>query len=162
MAQFDDTFNQERLAEIRREEEESLIKSLSLQYGIPYIDLRGVTLDPDAIKLLPEQTAHDGKMVIFEAVRKRVSVAMRNPNNPAAKIVLERLASEGKEVTPYMTSTNSLEHAWERYKDQKNTEAVKHGVLDIDIDNIAGQIEKFKTPADVTDQFCANRERLYV
>lgn len=149
MTRFDNTFNDDRLAELRRQEEENLIKSLSLQYGIQYIDLRGITLDPEAIKVIPENEALEAKVVVFEKTRKRISVAMRNPNNPAAKALIEKLTTDGFEITTYMTSTVSLEHAWERYKDQKTTTAVKHGALDIDTDNIASQVAKFKTPADV-------------
>jgi type II secretory ATPase GspE/PulE/Tfp pilus assembly ATPase PilB-like protein len=151
MQKFDDTFDADRLAELRRHEEETLIKALSLQYGIQYIDLRGITLDPEAIKVLSEQTAQDGKMVVFEQIRKRISVAIRNPNNPQTKQILQDLTKNGFEITTYMTSTISLEHAWERYKDQKNTVAVKHGALDIDTDNIAAQVAKFKTPEDVAE-----------
>ncbi len=151
MPKFDDTFDADRLAELRRQEEETLIKSLSLQYGIQYIDLRGITLNPEAIKVLPEQAAQEGKMVVFEKVRKRVSIAIRNPNNPQTQKTLQRLTNDGYEITTYMTSTISLEHAWERYKDQKNTVAVKHGALDIDTDNIAAQVAKFKKPEDVAE-----------
>lgn len=151
MQKFDDTFDATRLAELRRHEEETLIKALSLQYGIQYIDLRGITLNPDAIKVIDEQTAHDGMLVVFEQIRKRLSVAIRNPNNPNTKVILEKLAADGHEITTYMTSTVSLEHAWERYKDQKNTVATKRGALDIDTNNIADQVAKFKTPEDVQE-----------
>jgi type II secretory ATPase GspE/PulE/Tfp pilus assembly ATPase PilB-like protein len=48
-----------------------------------------------------------------------------------------------------MTSTSSLEHGWDRYHDQKNTVAVKRGILDIDTDRIADQMKTFKTPETV-------------
>lgn len=151
MTQFDDTFSADRMDEIRRKEEDHLIKDLALQYGYQYVDLRGITLNPSAIKLLPEEEARAGNMIIFETVRKRVSVAIRNPNNPATKATLESLKEQGYEPTIHMTSSSSLEHGWERYKDQKNTTATKHGVLDIDTDNIAEQIKKFKTPEAVAE-----------
>lgn len=149
MRKFDDTFDTDRLTELRRQEEETLIKSLALQYAIPYIDLRGITLNPEAIKVLSEAEAEDGKMVVFEQIRKRISVAIRNPNNRQTQQILKNLDSDGYEITTYMTSTISLEHAWERYKDQKSTTAVKHGALDIDTDNIAKQVATFKQPEDV-------------
>lgn len=153
MPKFDDIFNDDKLNELRRKEEEGLIKALALQYGIQYIDLRGVTLNPEAIKTLSEQTSRDGNMVVFEKVRKRVSVAIRNPNNPNTIQSLQTLETEGYEVTTYMTSSVSLEHAWDRFKDQKHTTAVKHGALDIDTDNIAQQVAAFKTPTDVAEHF---------
>ena len=150
MTQFDDRFSGGKMEEIRRKEEESLIKALAVQHGLSFIDLRGITLNPDAIIILPEQEAKGGNMLVFETVRKRISVAIRNPNNPNTKKTLESLREQGYEPTVYMTSTTSLEHGWDRYHDQKNTVAVKQGVLDIDTDNIGEQIKKFKTPEDVS------------
>ncbi len=146
MTHFDDTFNDERMDELRRKEEDHLIQALARQYGLEFIDLRGITLNPDAIKLLPEEEAKKGNMIIFEATRKRISVAIRNPNNPNTKRILASLTEKGLEPTVYMTSTTSLEHGWERYHDQRNTVATKRGVLDIDTDNIDKQIATFKTP----------------
>ncbi|MFT7507641.1 MAG: type II secretory ATPase GspE/PulE/Tfp pilus assembly ATPase PilB-like protein [Acidimicrobiales bacterium] len=151
MKQFDDTFDAARMDEIRRKEEDNLIKSLAIQYGYDHIDLRGATIDPAAIKLVPEQEAHTGNLVVFTTVRKRLSIAIRNPNNPDTQNTLRSLREKGYEVTIFMTSTTSLEHAWQRYHDQKNTTAVKHGVLDIDTDNIAQQIKKFRTPESVAE-----------
>ncbi len=149
MQKFDDKFDDKAMDEIRSKEEDSLIKSLAVQYGLQYIDLRGITLNPDAIKILSEKEAIEGNMIVFEKVRKRISVAIRNPNNPKTKELLERLQTEGYELTVYMTSSTSLEHGWERYHDQKNTTAVKHGILDIDTDAIGDLIKTFKTPEDV-------------
>ncbi len=149
MTHFDDTFDDKRLAALYKQEEESLIKELSLKYSLKYIDLRGLTLNPEAIKILPEAKAREGKMVIFDKTRKRLSVAIRNPNNPKTKTVLKELKDAGYETTIYMTSTLSLEHAWQRYKDQKHTVATKKGALDIDTENIAAQVSTFKTPQSV-------------
>jgi len=157
MTKFDDTFTDERMNEIRRKEEEHLIKDLAVQYGLEFVDLRGITLNPDAIKLLPEKDAHAGNMIIFETTRKRISVAIRNPNNPSTQAAIDSLKEQGYEPTLYMTSTTSLEHGWERYHDQRHAVASKHGVLDIDTDAIAKQITKFKTPEAVSDHILSIR-----
>ncbi|MFM2381903.1 MAG: type pilus assembly ATPase PilB, type pilus assembly protein PilB, partial [Candidatus Parcubacteria bacterium] len=151
MAQFDDTFNAEKMEEIRRSEEESLIKELALQNGYGYIDLRGVTINPSALFLIPEEEARKNNTVAFETIRKRVSVAVRNPNNEDTKVGIAALESQGYSVTVFMTGTASLEHGFGRYGDQKNTQAVVSGVLDINADNITAQIKKFKNPKMVAD-----------
>ena len=149
MPQFDDNIDNERFLEIRRQEEDNLIKTLASQYGYSYADLRGITINPDALKLLTEETARAAQAVIFEKNRNHISIAIRNPNNPNTQQLLKDLAGKGIEATIFMTSTSSLEHGWERYHDQKSSTAVKHGVLDIDTDRIAEQVKTFKTPEDV-------------
>lgn len=153
MPQFDNSLDGERLAEIRRKEEENLIKSLAVQYGYSYVDLRGVTINPDALKLIPEDTARPAKAVIFEHNRNRISIAIRNPNNPNTHALLESLRHQGLEPTIFMTSTSSLEHGWERYHDQKKSVAQKRGILDIDTDQISAQMHSYTTPEAVRAHF---------
>lgn len=151
MPQFDDTFSGERLDEIRRKEEESLIKALAAQSGFEYIDLRGITINPTALFLISEEEARKGEIVPFETIRMRISVAVRNPNKYETRLAIESLQARGYTVTVFMTSLASLEHGWSRYQDQKNTEAVTHGVLDIDSQNVSNQALRFKTPEAVAE-----------
>lgn len=157
MAQFDDTFSSDRMDEIRRKEEEHLISALATQNGFGYIDLRGVTINPAALLIIPEEEARESGIVAFETIRKRISVAVRNPNKVATKQAIAHLESRGYTVTIFMTSTASMQHGWERYNDQKNTSAVVYGVMDINAENITAQIQKFKTPEDVANHISQTR-----
>lgn len=149
MPEFDDTFSDMRMQELRNTEEEQLIHALANQKGYGFIDLRGITINPVALLAIPEEQARNGGIVGFETVRKRISVAVRNPDAAETKAVLHALEAQGYTVTIFMTPTASLEHGWARYNDQKNTQATVHGVLDINADNITAQIHTFKTPQDV-------------
>lgn len=137
MRQFDDRFFETtRMETLRQNEEESLIESLSAQYGHPYINLRGITINPAALLKIEETTAKAANVVAFEIHNKKLSVAIRNPNNPATKELLANLENDWQ-LQIYMCSNQSLEHAWLRYQDQNKTKAVKKGVLDIDPEEIA-------------------------
>ena len=151
MPQFDETFSQEKMDEMKAHEEESLIRALSIRYGHQYVNLRGVTINPDALKLVPEDVARTANIAVFEKQNKKLSVAIRNPNNPATKTALEELSNQGYTLQVFMTSTLSLEHGFKRYQDQKNTEMVQRGILDINPENIAKQLPLFKTIEYVAD-----------
>lgn len=145
MRKFDDRLeNSKRLSELRIDEEESLIKSLAQQHGLTYIDLQGISINPAALQLIPESEARTAYIVAFELQYKKLSVAVRNPNNPETKKILAFL-SENWKVVVYMCSTKSLEHAWTRYEDRKKTKAVKKGVLDIDAQMIKDLSVKLTT-----------------
>lgn len=151
MPKFDDTFSEERMNEIRRKEEDHLISALAAQKGYGYIDLRGVTINPKALFLISEKDARAGSIVGFETVRKRISVAVRNPDDPTTKEALDTLEGKGYTPTIFMTSTGSLEHGWKRYKDQNATSATIYGVLDINPEHIESQIQKFKSIESVAE-----------
>jgi len=157
MVQFDDTYDAERIGEIRRAEEESLMQQLAVQYGLQYISLPGITINPDAMQLVLEKDARAAKAVAFERAHKALNVAIHNPNRPETKALLQRLTQDGFKITTYMCSTASLEHAWKRYDDQKNTTAVKRGVLDINPDVIDALMKKFRVADDVSEHILSIR-----
>jgi len=151
MPKFDETFSPDRMAEIRRKEEESLIHSLATQYGMQYVNLRGIAISPTALSVIDEETARGANLAAFEAVRKKLSVAVRNPYDKKTNEVLESLKKAGYLLSVVMTTKDSLEHAWARYKDRVNTSEVKRGVLDIDERNIEAKSKTFKMPVDVAN-----------
>lgn len=151
MVQINDSIGKDRMAELRRKEEESLIRELAAKYGVQYVDLRGITINPEAILLIPEDTARSSNIAAFELTRKQLSVAIRNPNNQASLEVIKSLEQKGYTVTIYMTSTAGLEHAWSRYADQVSSVATKKGVLDIDpdiIESLSSQLQSISHVAE--------------
>lgn len=149
MPKFDDhILESKRFKEHRQSEEENLIRSLGKQYGLPYVNLQGVSINPEALVLVPEAEARAGGIVAFEKQNRLLSVAIRNPNDPAGQAVIERLKANWQ-VSIYMCSNASLEHAWKRYADQKSSSAVKKGILDIDSDEIIRLSTAFKTSEEV-------------
>ncbi len=133
---FDDhILESKQYLEYRQTEEENLIQALGRQHGLPYVNLRGVSINPEALMLITEDEARQANIVAFEKQGRLLSAAIRNPNDPATKVVLDRL-KDAWQLTIYMCSSASLEHAWKRYGDQRATAAVKKGILDIDSDEI--------------------------
>lgn len=150
MVQFDDTYNAAKMASLRKNEEEHLLQQLAAQYGYSYVSLPGITINPEALLTITEDEAHEAKAAGFELKNKQLSIAIRNPNNPATTALIEKLKAAGWKLTIMMCSTASLEHAWARYEDQKQSVATRQGVLDIDPDAIAALIKKLKALEDVS------------
>lgn len=149
MQQFDDTFNAERMAEIRRQQEERLLQTLATKAGYQYVNLRGIPINMEALPLLTLEEAKEAEMIVFEQHRSRLSVATHNPNKPETKAVLDRLKAKKYTLNVFMTSQYSLEHGWKRYADLRNSTATKRGVLDIDTDNIAKLMQDLTAPEQV-------------
>ncbi len=157
MVQFDDSFSQKKLDALRLQEEEDLLRALAAQYGYEFIDLRGTYINPSALRLVDESIARNANVLAFELNRKTISLAIRNPNDQKTKAAVQQLIDQGYEVRIFMTSSASLEHGWQRYADQKATTAVKHGALDIDTENITAQMQKLKTPENVSEYILSIR-----
>lgn len=158
MPKFDEhILESKRYQEFRQGEEENLIRSLSKQHGYTYVDLHGISIDPEALVLIEENRAREAGAVAFEKHNQKLSLAIQNPNNQKTKELMAELEKSWA-LSIFMCSAASLEHAWERYKDQRSTAAVKKGILDIDpveieklqkavksVEEVKAKVEEIKT-----------------
>ncbi|PJC56028.1 hypothetical protein CO026_02510 [Candidatus Kaiserbacteria bacterium CG_4_9_14_0_2_um_filter_41_32] len=150
MKKFDDSGLHTQMSDLRQREEENLMQSLALQYGYKYINLRGYTINPEALMKIPEPKSRAGQVVAFELNRRLLSVAIHTHRDQKTKQLLEELEAEGFELLIYLCSTASLEHGYSRYADQKNATAVKKGVLDINPEDILKSTKSISNPEDVS------------
>jgi type IV pilus assembly protein PilB len=151
MDQFHDEDTKTRLADLRKRGEEDLMQTLAPSYGLTYIDLRGITINPEALMKVPEVKARQHRVVAFALMRQNLSVAITSPQDAGTMNLLEELKRAGFTLTVYLVSGSSIEHGLARYADQKMTTASKKGVLDINTDEITKTAGIIKTIGDVHD-----------
>lgn len=148
MAQFaDEELRDTRVAELYRREEEDLAKILSRKYQIPYADLSRITIDTDGLRTLEEEEARSAKVAVFDLIGKRVRVAMLAPGREDTQKIVKKLEDKGLIVEPFMVSTQSLNRAWERYKEISYASNTKEGMLEIsskDIENFINEVHKIE------------------
>lgn len=150
MPRFDDI--SKKVTELHHEEEEALIKTLSVKYGHQYINLFGVAINTEALRLISEEAARIAECAIFARAGTKLSVALRNPNKREAQALIESLESRHFSIITYMASTASLEHVWERYHDVVHTTASEHGAVGITAEEIARMASTLRTVKDVTSR----------
>ncbi|MEY2641178.1 MAG: type pilus assembly ATPase PilB, type pilus assembly protein PilB [Candidatus Parcubacteria bacterium] len=141
----DEELRDERLAELHRKEEEQLAQILAEKYQIPYADLTRLTIDTDGLRIIPEEDARKAKLAIFDLIGQRVRVALLAPGREDTQSILKDLETRGYIIEPFMVSTQSLERAWERYKEISFASVTKEGTLDIssqDIETFINQVHK--------------------
>lgn len=147
-----DSSTDQKLAELRRKEEEELAAILSQKYGATYIDLSRVTINSEAIRIIPEAVARDASVAAFDIVGKKISLAMRSPANDKVQTLKADLTKQGYTFVDFMVSAASLDAAWSRYKDLSFATKTKEGVIDISSDDLARTIEQIHTTTDIAAQ----------
>jgi len=157
MNQFKDAETNAQLSFLRVQAEERVMQSLAPKYGIEYIDLRGYTINPEAVALIPEAVSREHSMVAFDKKNTTVLVAVTKPEDATMRRYLTALEARGLTCKLYLCSTASLTHAQKRYNDIKNTTATKKGVLDINPEVILTFSKSIKTIEDVADQLTTVR-----
>lgn len=147
MPVFDEKEQDRRLAFLRRQEEEELARILSQKYGLTYLDLSLVAISSESLKLLPESEARAAQIAPFGRVGKKLSVAVRLPEDPKTKEALQKLTDLGYIITIFMVSEESLKRAWERYGDLSYATESKAGVFEISsasVEDLMGKVESVK------------------
>src|SRR3989339_1463859 len=99
MALLNDDKNKEQMESMRKSEAEDLAKLLSQKYNLPYLDLSRMTIDIDALKILPEEEARLGKLAVFQKVGKKIQVAVESPNPEETQRTIRALEENGYKVS---------------------------------------------------------------
>ncbi len=149
MIEFNEDKQKKQLQTLRQEEEEKVAEILSSKYGVKYVDLSGISINTDALRAIPEEEARKREMAAFKIVGKRLFVAMRAPERNDSVEMIGKLKEKGYSIESYMVSRQSLEKAWERYKDLSFAMETKAGTLDISNVEVETFLSKVNSLADI-------------
>lgn len=150
MVTFGDAEQEKRIEFLKKREEEELAQVLSRKYGVEYVDLSLVAINTDALRLLPEARAKETEAVVFGMVGKKLSLAVRAPENPKVKALVQELSERGYVVTVFMCSQESLQRGWARYADLSYATESKAGVFEISNEEIEKLLAEVKTLGDIS------------
>jgi type IV pilus assembly protein PilB len=150
---FDDTLQNHKLDDLHKEEEEQLVKILSDKYGLPYIDLRGLAPEPDAMQLVKEEDAREAGCVPFKVVGRKLHVATVSPTNPKMEELLRPLETRGSEIILYLASHASLDHVLSRYAELNQITKVESGMLELTHEKMLKLMASFSTVDELRAQF---------
>ena len=149
MVQFDEEKQNKRLDELHKKEEEDLAMMLSAKYGVKYMDLSQTSINTDALRLIPEETARAVEAAIVAQIGKKLSIAVRSPTKQEVTDLVNNLKDRGYTSELAMVSLRSLERAWKMYSDISFAVETKAGVIDISGDEIQKLLESLTTLDDV-------------
>ena len=121
---------------VHQKEEEDYIKIMSDKYALPYIDLKGMAPEPDALKQIKETDARKGELAAFKQIGNKLYVAMFNPEDAFTNEILKNLESHGHVLIKFVASHASLNHVWGRYIDIIEVVESQAGILDLNSDSV--------------------------
>ncbi|MFA5987099.1 MAG: GspE/PulE family protein [Candidatus Paceibacterota bacterium] len=120
-----------KLKEIRRQEAEELAKIMSEKYKIPYVDLSVVSINTDALRLIPEKDAREADVAAFQLTGTKVHLLTISPEKAETRSAIESLVSRHYEPQLYLGTMTSLERAWDRYKEISYSMETRAGLIDV-------------------------------
>ncbi len=88
--------------------------------GFPFINLKGVAIPEEVLKIIPEVVAKKQKIVAFERSKEGLKVAMLDPKNLEIKEFIEKKV--GDEILPYFATERDITNALALYQPELEEE----------------------------------------
>lgn len=151
-----DEKNQEQIDDMRKKEAEDLARLLARKYNLSYLDLSRMTIELDALKILPETEAREGRLVIFQKVGKKLQIAIESPNPENTQRILRRLENDDYKLNIFMVSGASIVHALKRYSELPEYEEISRGLIEISGEKLAEFIKQASTIEKLITMFASS------
>jgi type IV pilus assembly protein PilB len=145
--------NELKIKEMWEREVEDLAKILAPKYKLPYLDLSRMTIDLDALKIVPENKAKEAKLAVFQKIGQKLQIAVQSPNLGASRYLIKELEEKGFQTKLYMVSETSLGRAWKRYAEVPEYLEISKGVVDVSSEKLEEFIKEAKTIDDLKNIF---------
>lgn len=107
--------------------EEAIAQVLTVQYGFPFLPLSNYEIDPEIVKIVPENVARQFVLIPIDRVGNTLTVAMANPLNRQAIEDLELMTQNS--ILAFVSTTTEIRKAIGRYykKESAQKEAKPDG-----------------------------------
>jgi type IV pilus assembly protein PilB len=122
---------QTQVQRLWKQEEEQRVEYDAKKYKVPYVNLKFIPIDQEALKVIPLDTAKKGEIVVFQRAGNTMKVAVADLFNPLSKKILTKLQDAGMSVHLFYVSHASLEKAFKSYGYVRQSSAVVRDELDI-------------------------------
>ncbi|MDP2653784.1 MAG: ATPase, T2SS/T4P/T4SS family [Candidatus Omnitrophota bacterium] len=152
------------LVKLKLISEEGLTHVLSKGLGLPPIDISRLKIDPEVVKLIPQDMAVNYQIFPISKMGDRLTLAMADPLNIFAIDNVEVLT--GLKITPIISRSSQIQQAIEKYysrdtheafekiikdiKDSEDLELIKDSVSELD-QHIGGELTDEEPMIKLTD-----------
>ena len=93
--------------------EEEITQALTTQFGFPYLPLDSYEIEPEIIKLIPENVARQYWLMPIDRIGNTLTVAMADPLNTHALEDIEFITK--CKVQPFVTTISNIKEAIDNY-----------------------------------------------
>jgi len=94
--------------------EQGLSKAKAYMLGIPYVNLKDEDIDPNVLKVIPEQMARQYNAISFDKEGNKLKVAMLDPND---LLFIDFIGKKtGMEIVPCLTDGEGIHKAFKMFQ----------------------------------------------
>lgn len=136
---------EEKMTEINLQEKERLVQEHAANQGVPYIALRGFPIAPEALSLLPRETAEKLHTVVFFSTSGEVRLGTTDVTSEVEALAKKIEKDNHAHVVTYLISEDSLEAAMKLYEKLPTPKEITYGyrIEKEDLERFAKEISNY-------------------
>ena len=138
---------QKKQQDIKIKDMERQTKAKADAAGFPYMDLSAFPISPEALSLIPEETARELNIVCFYYDGSSIRTGVLDLENSGAEEILKNLSDKyHAETQVYLISQHSIDYVFRLYKSIPKVRVVSRGVevTQSDLDKFSENFTSFK------------------
>lgn len=143
---------EQKLSEIGLKEKAIASRSLADELGLPFADLKGLPIDPQALQKVSEEISRASGVALIQTKGSTGVVAILDPRTSQAKEQLDQLKEFYTDLKVIIVAPATMEAIWSRYSTIKTQEVFEVGAIRVDDKTMAEAQEKIKNLADLKNQ----------
>jgi len=140
---------EKKLSSIGSHEQELVAKNLATELDLPFLDLKGLRVDPEALKHIPETESRASGVALVAAQAPTGVVVTTDPRTTAAQKILQRLGSTYTNLKVVIVAQETMQVVWQRYETIKTVALFEVGAIDVDDTALASAAESIKSINDL-------------
>ncbi len=123
---------EKKLSSIGLKEKALNSKDLAAELGLPYAELRGLPIDPEALRQLTEEEARAAGAALVQVKGPVAVLVVVDPRDPATLAIIERLRQKYPQLKVVVTSAETMAVVLARYETVKTVEVFEIGAITVD------------------------------
>lgn len=143
---------EKKLVEIGQKGRKEEAAKQAQHIGIPFSDLKNVSIDNEALGILDESIAKSARMAVLYRSGSSLIVAIIDPDSTATKESLELLAKQGFSVKTLMTTPEAMASVLKRYETLKEATLFETGAIEIDTEKLDALSKQINTLSDLRNK----------
>ncbi|HLE55707.1 MAG TPA: ATPase, T2SS/T4P/T4SS family, partial [Rhodothermia bacterium] len=146
---------EKKLADIGVQGQAQQSEALAARLGLPYADLAGLPIDPEALRVLTEEESRASGVALVQTKGVTGVAVTLDPTVPAAQETLDGLKTRYSKLTVVIVSPATMDTVWARYETMKSAKVFKVGSITVDEAAIAAAQENIKSIDDLKGRVSA-------
>ncbi len=140
---------EKKITAIGEQEQARAAQSLAQELNIPFVDLQGLPIDPDALRKVSEADSRASGVALVQAKGPVGVAATLDPRTPEAQRIIRQLTDAHPQLKTVLVAPATMKIIWDRYSTIKTAPAFEAGAVTINDEVLVSAQKEIQNISDL-------------